>query len=118
MVAGVASGSLASGFVFVVLAYIAGQTGSETIEGLALTLAVLVGMAVGGAVAGRLARVNGRFHGSVTGLALAGITVVVARLGGSPTPVAAVLLLAAAAIVIGGFAGAWGFARRPPSQID
>jgi len=109
---GVTAGVLASGLLFAVLAFVARATRSETIGGLALTLAVLVGMAVGGALAGRMARVNGRFHGSITALVLGAIVVVVARLGGSPTPLSAVLLLAVVAIVIGGVAGTLAFARR------
>ena len=112
IVIGVAIGALAGALIFFVLALLAGATGSETLEGLALTLAVLVGMAAAGLVAGNMARVNGRFHGSVTALVLAGITVVISRLGGSPTPIAAVLLLALTAIVIGGVGGTYGYRRR------
>ena len=71
IVIGVAIGALAGALLFFVLALLAGATGSETLEGLALTLAVLVGMAAAGLVAGNMARVNGRFHGSVTALVLA-----------------------------------------------
>lgn len=108
---GLAAGALASGLFFALLALIARAFDSVALAGLALTLAVLVGMAVAGAVAGRLATVNGRFHGSVTALILAAVVVLVARLGGSPSPVGAVLLLAVAAIVIGGFAGTVAFSR-------
>jgi putative membrane protein (TIGR04086 family) len=109
---GLASGVLASGILFYLLVVLARAAQSETLAGLALTLAVLLGMAVAGVVAGRMARVNGRFHGSITALVLAGVVVVVSSLGGSPTPLGAVLLLAVAAIIVGGVAGTIAFNRR------
>jgi len=112
IVIGVAAGALGSGLIFALLVLLARAVGSEDLAGLALTVAVILGMSVAGFVAGRMARVNGRFHGSITALVLAAVVVIVSRLGGSPTPIAAVLLLAFAAIVIGGVSGTIGYRRR------
>lgn len=76
-----------------------------------LVAGVVTGLAVAGWVSGRFARHSERFHGSVTALLLAGLIVVVARLGGSPAPTASVLWLALIAIVVGGSTG-WLAGRR------
>ena len=76
-----------------------------------LLIGILIGFAVGGWVAGRLARHSERFHGAVTGLLLAGLYIVVARLGGSPAGTGSVLWLALIAAVISGLAG-WLAGRR------
>ena len=109
---GLAAGALGSGLIFLALVFLARAARSETLAGLALTIAVLLGMAVAGFVAGQMARVNGRFHGSITALVLAAVVVVVSRLGGSSTPISAVLLLAVTATLIGGVAGTIGYRRR------
>ena len=66
---------------------------------------VVVGLLVAGWVSGRLARHSERFHGAVTGLLLAGLVIVLARLGGSPAPTGSVLWLALLSAVIGGATG-------------
>ncbi|MDX1449258.1 MAG: TIGR04086 family membrane protein [Acidimicrobiia bacterium] len=71
-----------------------------------LTVALLVGLGVGGYAAGRMAVVAHRFHGSVTGLVIAALVLVIARLGGSPAPTAQVLWLALLGVVLGGLGGA------------
>lgn len=70
-----------------------------------LTIAVLAGLAVAGYAAGRMAIVSHRFHGSVAGLLLAALVLVIARLGGSPAPTGQVLWLAVLAVVLGGVGG-------------
>ena len=112
ILAGLAAGTLSSGVAFVLLALAARAFQSETITGLSLSLSVVIGMVVGGYVAGRLATVNPRFHGSVTGLVLAALTLIISVRGGSPAPLGSVLLLALVAIVAGGLGGTMG---RPPS---
>ena len=77
-----------------------------------LTAAILVGFAVGGYASGRMAPVAHRFHGSVAGLAVAGLVLVVTRLGGSPAPTAQVLWLALLAVVFGGIGGAIAGSRK------
>lgn len=71
-----------------------------------LTVALLIGLVVGGYAAGRMAIVSHRFHGSVTGLVIAALVLVIARFGGSPAPTAQVLWLALLGVVLGGLGGA------------
>ncbi|HEY3428154.1 MAG TPA: hypothetical protein VGK83_05740 [Acidimicrobiia bacterium] len=111
---GTGGGVLGSGLTFVLGAFAARVTGSETIAGIALTASVLVGFGLGGYVAGRMAPINGRFHGSITALIVAAIVIAVAALGGSRAPLGSVLLLALIAIVGGGIGGSLG-SRRPPA---
>ena len=85
---------------------------SATVVG--LVVGIVVGLAVAGWVAGRLARHSERFHGAVTGLLLAGLMIVLARLGGSPAPTSSVLWLAVLAAVISGLTG-WLAGRRKRS---
>ncbi|HVR32218.1 MAG TPA: TIGR04086 family membrane protein [Acidimicrobiia bacterium] len=77
-----------------------------------LTTAILIGFGVGGYAAGRIALVAHRFHGSVTGLAIAALVLVITRLGGSPAPTAQVLWLALLAVVFGGLGGAIAGSRK------
>ncbi|HKZ21255.1 MAG TPA: hypothetical protein VJQ57_14245 [Acidimicrobiia bacterium] len=102
------------------MAIVARLLSSEAVAGIGLTASVLIGFGLGGFVAGSLAPVNGRFHGSITSLVVAGIVVGVAGLGGSPTPLGSVLLLALIAIVTGGISGAIGGrrAKEPMSEDD
>jgi hypothetical protein len=76
-----------------------------------LVVGVVAGLAVSGWVAGRLARHSERFHGSVTGLLLAGLIIVVARMGGSPAPTVTVVWLAVVAATVAGLTG-WLAGRR------
>ncbi|MGH8925413.1 MAG: hypothetical protein ACRDWA_12360 [Acidimicrobiia bacterium] len=108
---GIGGGVLGSGLTFALAALVARLARSETMAGVALMLSVLVGFGLAGFVAGRMAPVNGRFHGSVTALIVAGMVVATATIGGSPAPLGSVLLLALIAIVIGGIGGSLG-ARR------
>lgn len=108
---GTAGGLLGSGLAFAFVATVARFASSETLAGIALTASVLIGFGLGGFVAGRMSPVNGRFHGSITALVVAGIVIAVASLGGSPTPLGSVLLLALIAIAIGGIGGAIGGRR-------
>ena len=114
---GLAAGSLTSAAVYLIGLVI--TQGESTVPadhrpsaGAVLTLALLTGIAAGGALAGRLAPVNGRFHGSVTGLGMAGLVIVIARFSGSPAPASQVLLLAVIAALVGGAAGWWGGRHR------
>lgn len=76
-----------------------------------LVLGILAGLAAGGWVAGLKARHSERFHGSVTGLVLAFLIIVIARFGGSPASTPTVIWLALLAIVLSGAAG-WLAGRR------
>jgi len=85
--------------------------GVEDGADIGLVAGVVSGLAVSGWVSGRLARHSERFHGSVTGLILAGLIVVVARMGGSPAPTVTVIWLAVVAAVVAGLTG-WLAGRR------
>ncbi|MGH8952638.1 MAG: hypothetical protein ACRDX9_14610 [Acidimicrobiia bacterium] len=76
-----------------------------------LVTGIVGGLAVAGWVSGRLARHSERFHGAVTGLLLAGLIVVVARMGGSPASTVSVIWLAVLAAVTAGLTG-WLAGRR------
>lgn len=109
---GAAGGALLSAAVFLVGVLVARLVGAEEGPGLVLTVSLLAGLSGGGYLAGRLAPVNGRFHGSVTGLAMATVVMVISILGGSPAPTGQVAWLAAIAIIVGGISGWLGGRRR------
>lgn len=111
LILGVASGGLAASLLALVLSGGLTVLGMEAGPGLGLVLGVLSGLAVGGWVAGTRARHSARFHGAVTGLLLAFIIVLVARLGGSPAPTPTVLWLAIISGLVGGLSG-WLAGRR------
>jgi hypothetical protein len=108
---GVASGGLAA----TLMAFLAG--GALTLLGvdggadMGLVVGVLVGFIVAGYVSGMRAPHSARFHGQVSGLGLAAIVVLVARIGGSPAGTTTILWLALLAIVVSGLA-AWHAGRR------
>jgi putative membrane protein (TIGR04086 family) len=77
-----------------------------------LTLAILASLAIGGYAAGRMAPVAQRFHGSVAGLAVAGLVLAIARFGGSPAPTIQVLWLSLLAVVLGGAGGTFAGRRK------
>ncbi|MGH8873343.1 MAG: hypothetical protein ACRDWS_15385 [Acidimicrobiia bacterium] len=76
-----------------------------------LVAGVVGGLAVAGWVSGRVARHSERFHGAVTGLLLAGLIIVVARMGGSPASTVSVVWLAVIAAGTAGLTG-WLAGRR------
>lgn len=109
---GLAAGALLAAVIFGVgyLATVSLKTGPA--RGVILVGSVLLGLFAGGWVAGRMALHSGRFHGSLTGLGLALLVVVIARMGGSPAPTSSVLILAALAILLGGIGGWLAGSRR------
>ena len=109
---GTAGGTLTAAAVFLVGLLIARLVGADEGPAVVLSISLLAGLAGGGYLAGRVAPFNGRFHGSVTGLAMATVVLVISIFGGSPAPTGQVLLLAVLAIVIGGFSGWLGGRRR------
>lgn len=106
---GVGAGSLVATVAALVSGSFLGLVGLP--PGAGLVPSLVVGFGVAGWVAGRGARLSHRFHGSVSGLVVAGLVVAVARLGGSPAPTGQVLVLAAVGIVVGGLGGAVGGRR-------
>ena len=109
---GTAGGTLTAAAVFLVGLVIARLVGADEGPAVVLSISLLADLAGGGYLAGRVAPFNGRFHGSVTGLAMATVVLVISIFGGSPAPTGQVLLLAAIAIVVGGFSGWLGGRRR------
>jgi putative membrane protein (TIGR04086 family) len=109
---GAAGGALVSSAVFLVGLLAARLAGAEAGPAIVLSLSLLAGLAAGGYLSGRVAPYNGRFHGSMTGLVMAAIVLIISVLGGSPAPTGQVALLAAMAIVVGGISGWLGGRRR------
>ena len=109
---GTAGGALVAGAVFLLGLLIARLVGAEEGPALVLSFSLVAGLTGGGYLARRVAPFNGRFHGSITGLAMAAVVLLISILGGSPAPTSQVVLLAAIAIVVGGFAGWLGGRRR------
>jgi hypothetical protein len=105
----------AGGLTATAVAFVVGAglrfAGLESGPDIGLVLGVLTGLAMAGWVAGRFAAHSERFHGAVTGLVLAGLVVVVARLGGSPADTISVVWLALISALIGGVSG-WLCGRR------
>ncbi len=108
---GVGIGSLTATLLALVFWALLALVGFENAPLAGLAAAVLVGFGAAGYSAGRLAPHTHRFHGSVAGLGLSGLVLIIARLGGSPAPLPQVLLLFAFGIVVGGAAGIAGGRR-------
>lgn len=109
---GVGIGSLAATVLALVFWGVLTLVGFEDAPLAGLAAAVIVGFGVSGYSAGRLAPHTHRFHGAVAGLGLAGLVLIMARLGGSPAPLGQVLLLFLLGTVIGGASGIAGGRRR------
>lgn len=109
---GTAGGALVAAAAFLLGLLVARLIGAEEGPAVVLSVSLLAGFAGGGYLAGRVAPFNGRFHGSITGLAMAAVVLLISLLGGSPAPTSQVVLLAAIAIVVGGFSGWLGGRRR------
>jgi hypothetical protein len=108
---GVGAGGLSATLLALALGGGLTVIGVERGGDIGLVVGVVAGLAVSGWVAGRLARHSERFHGSVTGLLLAGLIIVVARMGGSPAPTVTVVWLAVVAATVAGLTG-WLAGRR------
>src|SRR5688572_6195475 len=90
---GTAGGALVSAAVFLLGMLFARLVGSADGPGVVLSVSLLAGLAAGGFLAGRVAPFNGRFHGSMTGLVIAGVVLAISILGGSPAPTIQVVWL-------------------------
>lgn len=109
---GIGIGSLSATVLALALWAVLAAFGSEDAPLAALTASVIIGFGFAGYTAGRLAPHTHRFHGAVAGLGLAALVFVIALIGGSPAPLAQILLLLALGIVIGGAGGIAGGRRR------
>src|SRR5688500_9676771 len=92
---GTAGGALVSSAVFLLGSLVARLVGADEGAAIVLSVSLLAGLAGGGYLAGRVAPFNGRFHGSITGLVMAAVVLIISILGGSPAPTGQVALLAA-----------------------
>jgi len=108
---GVAAGGLVASMLTLGLGGLLAVFGVDTGPDIGLVTGVIVGLAVGGWVAGLRSIHSHRFHGMVTGLLMAFVIVVIARLGGSPAPTGTVIWLAVVAIFVSGLTG-WAAGRR------
>jgi hypothetical protein len=108
---GVGAGGLTATVLALVVGGLLSVAGVSDGANIGLAVGVLTGLAVAGWVSGRLARHSERFHGAVTGLMLAGVLVVVARMGGSPASTPSVIWLSVVAIFTAGLTG-WMAGRR------
>ncbi|HEX6286092.1 MAG TPA: hypothetical protein VFZ80_01275, partial [Acidimicrobiia bacterium] len=102
---GVATGGLTATIVGLVLSGLLTVVGIESGPDIGLVVGVLAGLGAGGWLAGRRSVHSHRFHGMVTGLILAFMIVVIARLGGSPADTLTVIWLAFLSVVVSGLAG-------------
>ena len=117
VILGVAAGGLTASIVSVLLGFLLGLA-ADWGPDVGLVVGILVGLGVGGWLAGSRSRHSHRFHGSITGLVLAFVVVIIARLGGSPASTGTVLWLALVSMVVGGVSG-WlaGHRRASTSTI-
>jgi putative membrane protein (TIGR04086 family) len=109
--AGVAAGGLVASILAVGLSSLLELMGIESGSDIGLVIGVVAGLSAGGWVAGSRAVHSQRFHGMVTGLLLAFVVVVIARLGGSPASTETVIWLAVLSVIVAGLA-AWLAGRR------
>lgn len=109
---GVAAGSLMASLLALVLSGVLIVVGVETGADIGLVVGVVTGLAGGGWVAGSRAPHSHRFHGMVTGLVLAFVLIVIARLGGSPASTPTIIWLAVVSIAISGLGGWLGGRRK------
>ncbi|HLF60290.1 MAG TPA: hypothetical protein VI980_03820 [Acidimicrobiia bacterium] len=108
---GVGAGGLSATVAALAISALLSVLGQESGSDIGLFVGVVVGLAVAGWVSGRMARHSERFHGAVSGLLLAGLVIVLARLGGSPASTSSVLALALLSAVVAGTTG-WLAGRR------
>ncbi|MEX0865458.1 MAG: hypothetical protein WD269_11400 [Acidimicrobiia bacterium] len=108
---GVAAGGLTASLLALVLAGGLSLTGAEWGADVGLVIGILTGLAVGGWAAGSRAIHSPRFHGQVTGLLLAFVMMVIARLGGSAAGTWTILWLALVSVATSGLTG-WLAGRR------
>lgn len=115
IVLGVASGGLTASLVGLGVGSLLTVLNLDSGADIGLLTGVALGLAAGGWVAGLKARHSERFHGAVTGLLLAFLLMVIARLGGSPASTIDILWLALLSVLVSGFFG-WLAGRRKQAR--
>jgi hypothetical protein len=108
---GVGAGGLSATLLALLIGGGLSLVGLSSGPDIGLVVGIVGGIAAGGWVAGRFANHSERFHGAVTGLVMAGVIIVVARLGGSGASTGLVIWLAVLSAVTGGLSG-WLAGRR------
>ena len=111
---GIATGGLTASLLALAIGGLLTLTEVASGADIGLVVGVLVGLSAGGWVAGSRAKHSSRFHGAVTGLALAFVIMAVARYGGSPATTFTVVWLALFSVVVAGLFG-WLAGRRKPT---
>lgn len=107
----VAAGGLTASLVGLVVGSLLSVSGVGDGPGIGLVVGIVAGLFVTGWVAGARSVHSHRFHGMISGLLLAFLIVIVARLGGSAASTSSVVWLAILSIAISGVAG-WLAGRR------
>jgi hypothetical protein len=110
---GLAGGGLVATISSLALGAVLSGLGVPNGADLGLLLGVVTGFAFGGWVGGRMAVHSHRFHGSVTGLLLGGLIVLLASTGSAAMSIVAILTLSVVAVVVGGLGGWVGGRNRP-----
>jgi len=102
---GVVTGALTASVVGLVVGGGLTLAGAEWGGDVGLVVGVLTGLFAAGRVAGKKAVHSERFHGAVTGMVLAFLVMVIARLGGSTAGTPVILWLAVLSILVAGTSG-------------
>jgi putative membrane protein (TIGR04086 family) len=111
---GMGAGGLSATVLALVLGGLLTVMGVDNGSDIGLVAGVIAGLAIAGWVSGHMARHSERFHGAVTGVLLAGVVILVARMGGSPASTPTVVWLAVVAAFVAGLTG-WLAGRRKRS---
>jgi hypothetical protein len=109
---GVGAGGLSATILGLALSGLLSVFGVENGADIGLVTGVICGLALAGWVSGSIARHSERFHGAVTGLVLAGVVILVARLGGSTASTTSVVWLTVIAAFTAGLTGALAGRRK------
>jgi hypothetical protein len=110
---GVAGGGLTATIVALGLGGLLSVVNVPNGADLGLLVGILVGLVFGGWLAGRFAVHSHRFHGSIVGLAITALIVLLASLGAAEISILTVVWMAFIAIVVAGLGGWLGGRNRP-----
>lgn len=111
---GIATGGLTASLLALGLGGLLTLANVQSGADIGLVIGIVLGLSAGGWMAGSRAKHSSRFHGAVTGLALAFVIMAVARFGGSPATTVTIVWLAIVSVVVSGLFG-WVAGRRKPT---